>query len=222
MQDHPIPTTLNTILCTAHRATCPATANATARVYPQPSRIYSASILFSNTRCVSAALSESNETSPLNIAENRYGIPLCADGDALAPSPFRTAAVPAMIVARCIREDGLVMLDDGSGWVVAVDASTLEEEELVVPPLPSGAQITRRIGKSFAQLLTRRAVLIAVGLAGNGGGSGWSDCKGAPDGRRDGPEGCEGVGGGMGDVAPDATVPAVVVPEAPVGVGGEE
>jgi len=43
---------------------------------------------------------------------------------------------------------------------------------------PSGAslslepQITRRMGKSFGQLLTKRAVLIALGLAGFGGGGG--------------------------------------------------
>lgn len=40
------------------------------------------------------------------------------------------------------------------------------------PPLPSGPQMTRSIGKSLAQLLTRRAVLMAVGLAGDGGGRG--------------------------------------------------
>jgi hypothetical protein len=32
--------------------------------------------------------------------------------------------------------------------------------------------ITRRIGKSFGQLLTNRAVLMALGLGGDGGGSG--------------------------------------------------
>lgn len=116
------------------------------------------------------------------------------------------------------------MLDDGRDGVIAVEELTLEMEVVVVmfPPLPSGPQITRRIGNSFAQLLTRRAVLMAVGLAGNGGGSGWSDCRGAPDGRRDGPGGCEGVGGGMGDVAPDASVSVAVVPETPVGVDGED
>lgn len=54
-------------------------------------------------------------------------------------------------------------------------------------PLPSGPQITRRIGNSFAQLLTSNAVLIAVGLAGNGGGSGWTDWPGAAEGRREVP-----------------------------------
>lgn len=53
-------------------------------------------------------------------------------------------------------------------------------------PLPSGPQMTRRIGKSLAQLLTRRAVLIAVGLAGEGGGRGWMVCTGPVGVRRSG------------------------------------
>jgi hypothetical protein len=60
---------------------------------------------------------------------------------------------------------------------------------LVIPlplPLPSAPQITRRMGKSFAQLLTSRAVLIAVGLAAVGGGRGWMFWIGAVDVRRRG------------------------------------
>lgn len=52
--------------------------------------------------------------------------------------------------------------------------------------------MTRRIGKSFAQLLTRRAVLMAVGLAGEGGGRGWTFRIGAVDARLKG-----GGGGGV-------------------------
>jgi hypothetical protein len=59
-------------------------------------------------------------------------------------------------------------------------------------PLPSGPQMTRRIGKSFAQLLTSRAVLMAVGLAGDGGGKGRMLGAGAVDARRRG-------GGGKGN-----------------------
>lgn len=62
-------------------------------------------------------------------------------------------------------------------------------------PLPSAPQITRRMGKSFAQLLTSRAVLIAVGLAAVGGGRGWMFCGGAIDVRRGG-TGCCCVAGG--------------------------
>ena len=54
---------------------------------------------------------------------------------------------------------------------------------LSVTELPSSGtllslepQITRRMGNSFGQLLTKRAVLIAFGLAGVGGGRG---CKSA-------------------------------------------
>lgn len=52
--------------------------------------------------------------------------------------------------------------------------------------LPSGPQMTRRIGKSFAQLLTKRAVLIAVGLGGDGGETDWVLWTGAVDARRKG------------------------------------
>lgn len=55
-----------------------------------------------------------------------------------------------------------------------IEAAGLSAIEL--PPsgtsLSLEPQITRRIGKSLAQLLTKRAVLIALGLAGDGGGSG--------------------------------------------------
>lgn len=34
-------------------------------------------------------------------------------------------------------------------------------------------QITKRIGNNFGQLLTTKAVLMALGLGGDGGGSGW-------------------------------------------------
>lgn len=59
--------------------------------------------------------------------------------------------------------------------------------------MPSEPQITSRIGKSLAQLLTSRAVLIAAGLAAVGGGRGWMFCSGAVDVRR---RGGAGRGGG--------------------------
>ena len=58
--------------------------------------------------------------------------------------------------------------------------------------------MTRRIGKSFAQLLTSSAVLMAVGLAGAGGGRGWTFVIGAVDARLKG--GATGGGGGRGGV----------------------
>lgn len=39
-------------------------------------------------------------------------------------------------------------------------------------PVPLGPQMTKRMGNSLTQLLTRRAVLMAAGLAGEGGGRG--------------------------------------------------
>lgn len=83
-----------------------------------------------------------------------------------------------------------------------IDPVKGESERL---PLPSAPQITRRMGKSLAQLLTRRAVLIAAGLAVVGGGRDWM-FRGAVDVRRSGvgrggaivePR---GVGGGSGEV----------------------
>lgn len=68
-------------------------------------------------------------------------------------------------------------------------------------PLPSAPQITSRMGKSFAQLLTSRAVLIAAGLAAVGGGRGWIFCSGAVDVRR---RGGAGRGGGPIDVPCDS------------------
>jgi hypothetical protein len=56
--------------------------------------------------------------------------------------------------------------------------------------------MTRRIGKSFVQLLTRRAVLIALGLAGEGGEGGCEfkgvveDLRGGKGGGRLWAEGC--------------------------------
>lgn len=56
-----MPTAPRITLCTVHRARRPATAKATARRYPHPSRIYSASILLNSPRCVSAAPSEKSD-----------------------------------------------------------------------------------------------------------------------------------------------------------------
>jgi hypothetical protein len=63
-------------------------------------------------------------------------------------------------------------------------------------PLPSGPQMTRRMGKSFAQLLTSSAVLTAVGLAGEGGGRGWTVWTGPVGVRRSGGGGGDEGGGG--------------------------
>lgn len=59
--------------------------------------------------------------------------------------------------------------------------------------MPSEPHITSKMGKSLAQLLTSRAVLIAAGLAAVGGGRGWMFCSGAVDVRR---RGGAGRGGG--------------------------
>ena len=71
-------------------------------------------------------------------------------------------------------------------WLPALSKVLLDPETLDAFPLPSGPQMTRRMGKSFAQLLTSKAVLMAVGLAGEGGGRGLMLCAGAVDARRRG------------------------------------
>jgi hypothetical protein len=79
-------------------------------------------------------------------------------------------------------------------------------------PLPSAPQITSRMGKSFAQLLTSNAVLIAAGLAAVGGGRGWMFCSGAVEARRNGGA---GRGGGIGGAcASIGEVTSLYVPEA--------
>lgn len=88
---------------------------------------------------------------------------------------------------------------------------------LLLLPLPSWPQMTRRIGKSFAQLLTNSAVLIAVGLAGVGGGRGWMFREGAVETRRN--------GGGCRRGEEGAWFPAVllvVAVDVPAGRHGDE
>jgi hypothetical protein len=70
--------------------------------------------------------------------------------------------------------------------ITRLEPTLLLADESDAPPLPSGPQMTRRMGKSLAQLLTSRAVLIAVGLAGDGGGRGWMLWIGAVEARRRG------------------------------------
>lgn len=59
---------------------------------------------------------------------------------------------------------------------IPVAVPDVAEAVLLAPVLlasvVSGLQITSRIGNSFVQLLTRSAVLIEFGLAGEGGGMG--------------------------------------------------
>lgn len=77
-------------------------------------------------------------------------------------------------------------------------------------PLRSAPQMTSKMGKSFAQLLTRSAVLIAVGLAAVGGGRGRIRCSGAVDVRRGGCGRC-GIGagrlGGVGEGSGGVVIP---------------
>lgn len=70
-----------------------------------------------------------------------------------------------------------------TGRPVPVPTLSVASEVL---PLPSGPQMTSKMGKSFAQLLTSRAVLMAVGLAGDGGGRGRTLWTGAVEVRRRG------------------------------------
>lgn len=75
----------------------------------------------------------------------------------------------------------------------------------------SAPQMTRRMGKSFAQLLTSRAVLIAVGLAAVGGGRGRIRCNGAVDVRRGSGGRCV-IGDGSGGVVTSLESPGLSDP----------
>lgn len=189
---YPTPTAPRTTLCTAHLAICPATATATALRYPHPSSIYNASILLNNTRCVSTTPNESKlantPNNPVTYLVGRYGLRLDSaaarndsrkDGD--TSSLWESAALDAPRSFRVIGVRDVWCGGEVVSWVLR--------------PLPSAPQITRRMGKSFAQLLTRRAVLIAVGLAAVGGGRGWMFCGGAVEVRRRGGGRCCGAGG---------------------------
>lgn len=176
--------------------------------------MYNASILLKSTRCVSTTPSESNEASRSNSAV-RYvvGVEAHSDDAALAsqdpPSSesaaraedvWSASAVAVCLNALCI------------GAECVGERPTPPAASSLELPLPSVPQITRRMGNSLAQLLTRSAVLIAAGLAAVGGGKGWMLCGGAVDARRigggrvirDGP--CGFGDGSIGEV-PSAVEP---------------
>jgi hypothetical protein len=90
------------------------------------------------------------------------------------------------MLERIGRLVGRAVIDGNTTEVVLVDvdesaalfrASIVDVVTISVQPT-SGAscssvlQMTSKMGKSFAQLLTKRAVLMAFGLAGEGGGRG--------------------------------------------------
>ena len=85
--------------------------------------------------------------------------------------------------------------NDGSGDPAFIEL--VVEAAALLPRVPESDEslphITRSIGKSFVQLLTNRAVLIAFGLAGAGGGIGWTAIGAVDDLWRGGGS---GVGGG--------------------------
>lgn len=84
--------------------------------------------------------------------------------------------------------------NDGSGGPAFIELAVEAAALLRVPESDvSFPQITRSIGKSFVQLLTNKAVLIAFGLAGVGGGIGCTEIGAVEDLRR---SGGSGVGGG--------------------------
>lgn len=108
-------------------------------------------------------------------------------------------------------------------WLPALSKVLLEPETLDAFPLPSGPHMTRRMGKSFAQLLTSKAVLIAVGLAGEGGGRGLMLCAGAVEARRRGggrvvKDPCGVVGGRWWMSLPEALATVDTSLEEPCGV----
>lgn len=136
-------------------------------------------MLPSSTRCVSTTLSDSNEArtsnNPVRYLVGKYGLkndsPAASHASSNEDEEYSASrvddiaalALSIVVVASfrnvpcgATRTLGVALLS-GLFWF----------------PLPSEPQITRRIGNSFAQLLTSNAVLIAVGLAAVGGGRGW-------------------------------------------------
>lgn len=152
-------------------------------------------MLFNKTRYVSAALRERRERRELKVETTR-------SENAGAPDPVavesdrekegsRDAAVGIDVadweadVAVAADRDCEFRLEGSEEAEVGEESASMPlcrsvAAALLVSSLPvsgtsaepSGPQITNKIGNSFAQLLTSSAVLIALGLAGDGGGRG--------------------------------------------------
>lgn len=152
--------TPNNVFSTSHLANCPPNAIVAARIYPQSNSMFKASILFSRTRCVLVIDSTSDNTGSRIDEDSDEKYVLCGF-DGVGGGCWEATgnvAPPENALAKRLCWD----IDRESDVFRALSG-----------PVASGPQITRRIGKSFVQLLTRRAVLIELGLAGAGGGIGW-------------------------------------------------
>lgn len=124
--------------------------------------------MLSSTRCVSTTPSDSSDAStpnkPVTYLVGRYGR---REDSAAARNDSRNEGDDA-----ASRFDESAAFDAPRSFLVPVAPPACVPLSGTLLPLPSAPQITSRIGKSFAQLLTSRAVLIAVGLAAVGGGRG--------------------------------------------------
>lgn len=162
--------------------------------------------MFSKTRCVSAALRERRERRDWNIELRGFQpvLEVSVDVDAEENGEKSVKAEVALEgdgQGGREQEDVAAAVAADVGDEVAVEERTstvfcrnIAAAGLLVSLLPvsgtsllpSGPQMTSRIGNSFGQLLTSSAVLIALGLAGDGGGRGWIVCEGVVDTRRSG------------------------------------
>lgn len=151
-------------------------------------------MLFNKTRYVSAALSEIRERRELKTETIRSENAGAAEPVAVESDREKGGSKDAAVgieVGEC-EADVAVAADRNSEFALEYSAVEVEEERASMPLCrsvaaallvsslpasgtsvePSGPQITSRIGNNFAQLLTSSAVLIALGLAGDGGGRG--------------------------------------------------
>lgn len=154
-------------------------------------------MLLSSTRCASTTPRDSKDASrsnnPVRYCVGRYGrsetsaaarYDSNSEGEDAASRAKESAAFEAPMSLRMLEP----ALSEAVGLVMLVPVP-----EPVLVLMASEPQITRRMGNSLAQLLTRRAVLIAVGLAAVGGGRGWIFWIGAVDVRRRGGGGRCGI-----------------------------
>jgi hypothetical protein len=134
-------------------------------------------MLFNSTRFVLAAPRDKNDRreSRLKTVSNRLLEKVATDDDTAGVA---VAMAAALFAINGVGDAGDVNEEMAAAVAVIVLCNIVAAGLSAAELPPSGTSlslephITRRMGNSFGQLLTKRAVLIALGLAGDGGGSG--------------------------------------------------
>lgn len=146
--------------------------------------MYSASILFSNTKCVDAVPSDKNDINDgrlkadVSVAKNAKGLPnRPKNDDELTVVVLVVVVMAASVCANTPDALGIATADVAVAKVLC-NIVTAGLSAIELPPSGTATsfdpQITMSMGNSFGQLLTNNAVLTAFALGGDGGGKGWN------------------------------------------------